>query len=1333
MNLILTRFVRTIWLIAVLVLVTVAVLVSLAKVTMPRLHQYRSEIQSYLSAQLATPVTLRGVAADWRNFQPILAVDQLTIGDTEVGVPLSISSLELRLDVLGSLLEANPVFASLLLKKVQLVLRQNQHGRWQFADRVSSARDKPIDLLELLLAQGRIRLEDIALVLIFNDGVTKQLSIPSLSFHCLKKLCASEGRALLSGESNAQLSFAMNLSSRPGKPDFNLQAFARWQTLPVGDWLKRAALEIPQLVDTEAIELGGELWLSVEKGRLNRMQGRLTVPRLEMPTASNETEPLMNLKSDFFWRRGESTNQTMWNLQLTDASFVWRETLFPINNQQWTLSKERGGKLLQGWVDSVDLEPLAKLVADTSLLPEKAKKIVATLQPSGSLENLSIQYPIADQESAALPRFSIKANIEGLSVSAWKHAPAGSGLDGYLELSATDGLVQFVSDDFRLHFPKLYSREWHFGQASGEVSWHNEGKSVWLKGRNLQLSFNQSEIQGQFDLDAAKDGTEPRLNLLIGMRGGGLHESLAFVPDRKLSTGLVQWLDQSIGTGKVDVAAFAYSGSAVKGASQIARSLRLTVNAEVDRFQYQKDWPALEQLKTNLVLSDTQVNVAVDSARLYESQVSDARASFMPGSEGGVVNVDARVTGPSRDGLRVLQDTPIRKALFDLVDDFQVEGDLQTELKLSIPLQAKTGVTSKVRVKTQNTEFKIPSLGLDFDRVQGDFSYGNDTGLHASGVRATLFREPVQADIKSSIQTGEGNQKASLQTQIQIDGNITSEAFYNWLPLPALTLIKGKTGYSANLKFGGGQENEIQIKTDLFGVQSDLPKPFNKLADEKRDLSFLIKAGDRQIHYLNYADQLNYALLFDQGGYRQGRIILGSEPAVVGQEKNIGISGKLPELDFTQWQSLFDLYQRAPATLERVDGASVDGAVVNETALTATEQKVSEFGFMQRLKQVDLNVGRFVFANQLFNSLALMMEQKEDAWHVQLENPEIKGLITSFTDPDIPTKIALEYLKLPQTELTSNDALQDVIPQELMLLDFKAERLSMGDQDFGAWAFSIKPDDKGALIDGLVADVRGLKLTGAINWRYHSARHLSEFEGLAVAKDTGDAVEAWGYSRSIEGKDGKISGKLKWSGSPAMFSLVDSVGELTIRGDEGRFIEVESSANVLRLFGILNFTSLARRLRLDFSDLFMKGYSFDKVRGKLALNQGKVEIVDSLIIDGPSAKFKIDGRTNLLTEELDQEMIVVLPLTDNIPLAATIVGAPQVGIPLYLINKIFGNMFERFTSARYKVTGTWEDPKIELVKMFENRSRGNRTGDDEKVQADTESDLAKPLPDTNQE
>ncbi len=1295
MNLILARFVRFFWRIAIFLLVAVAVLVSLAKVTLPQLYQYRSELQSYLSSLLGTPVTLRKVDADWQNFQPMLALQQLTIGDTEVGVPLRISSLELKLDMLGSLVHAHPVFASLLLKKVELVLRQNQDGKWQFADRVSGARNKPIDLLELLLAQGRIGLQDIELTLIFNDGIAKQLAIPSLSFHCLADLCASEGRAEVSGERAGQLSFAMNLISRPGQPDFGMEAFARLQALPVGEWLERTAIKVPKVLDLRQLELGGEVWLSVGQGQLNSVQGRVTAPQLQLQTSAESRESLTELQTDFLWQRTTEPGASLWQLDLNGLSFNRRETVFSGINQRWTVSESQEGRLALGAINRVDLESFTNLVVDGQLLPEKARQIVATLQPEGALENLLIQLPLTDTESSDQPGVLVKANLANVGVSAWKHAPKGTGVNGYLEVTARNGLVQLQTNDFRLHFPKLYSDGWHYQQASGEVSWHVEGKSVWLKGRQLRLADGNSRIHGQFDLDATKNGAEPRLNLLIGMSGGELRDSLAYVPDRKLSSGLTQWLDKAIGPGEVDNASFTYSGSAVKGADTITRSLRLLVNAQAEQFQYLDNWPVLKQVEAKVELVDKRVAVSVDSAQFYESLVSGAEAEFVPDSEGGVVTVRAKLEGSAQDGLRVLQETPIRKALFDLVDDFQVSGDIKTELELSIPLKGQDSVASKVMLQTGNAQFVIPSLNLNFNRIEGDFSYGSRSGLNAQNVKAMLFDEPVSALIQTREPPEKRERKPGQQTRIQLQGAVTAKAFQQWLPLPALQRVEGKATYAAELRFGGGEAQQIRISSDLVGIEADLPEPLAKSAEQKRALDMLIRVGERQTHHLSYGELVNYALWFDQGAYRQGEIRVGGGSSEVGREQGVRIYGTLPELDFAQWQSLFELYEQGSKVSAKKD------AVIQ----THGGQQAAEGGFLDRLKQVELVVDRFVFADRVFESMSLGIGKNEDAWRVQLENTELKGVVLSYGDESKPLEIALEYLRLPAPEQGTADALQDVIPQQLPLLDFKTDRFALGTEEYGAWAFKVRPNDKGTRIENLNANVRGLELSGEIDWRYQSDRHLSEFSGMAVAKDTGDAVEAWGYSRSVEGSDGKFIGNLKWNGSPAMFSLMDSIGELTIRGDQGRFIEVESSANVLRLFGILNFTSLARRLRLDFSDLFKKGYSFDKVRGKFALNQGKIQIVDSLIIDGPSAKFKIDGRTDLHTEELDQEMIVVLPLTDNIPLAATIVGAPQVGIPIYLINKVFGNMFERFTSARYKVTGTWEDPKIELVKMFENRAR----------------------------
>ena len=78
------------------------------------------------------------------------------------------------------------------------------------------------------------------------------------------------------------------------------------------------------------------------------------------------------------------------------------------------------------------------------------------------------------------------------------------------------------------------------------------------------------------------------------------------------------------------------------------------------------------------------------------------------------------------------------------------------------------------------------------------------------------------------------------------------------------------------------------------------------------------------------------------------------------------------------------------------------------------------------------------------------------------------------------------------------------------------------------------------------------------------------------------------------------AGRVRRPGSPTKrFS-----GTLDASLNKGQFVEVEGGAQALRVFGLLNFNSIGRRLRLDFSDLFGKGLSYDRVKGLLVATNG---------------------------------------------------------------------------------------------------------------------------------
>ncbi|MNN50772.1 hypothetical protein D3C81_1653760 [compost metagenome] len=152
---------------------------------------------------------------------------------------------------------------------------------------------------------------------------------------------------------------------------------------------------------------------------------------------------------------------------------------------------------------------------------------------------------------------------------------------------------------------------------------------------------------------------------------------------------------------------------------------------------------------------------------------------------------------------------------------------------------------------------------------------------------------------------------------------------------------------------------------------------------------------------------------------------------------------------------------------------------------------------------------------------------------------------------------------------------------------------------------------------------------------------------------------------------------------------------------KGQFAEVEGSAQALRVFGLLNFNAISRRLRLDFSDLLGKGLSYDHVRGLLVATDGVYFTRQPLKVEGPSSNLELNGTLDLAHDNIDAKLLVTLPVSNNLPLAALIVGAPAIGGALFVVDKLLGDQVARFASVQYSVRGPWQNPRIAFEKPFE--------------------------------
>src|SRR5690625_7550293 len=106
------------------------------------------------------------------------------------------------------------------------------------------------------------------------------------------------------------------------------------------------------------------------------------------------------------------------------------------------------------------------------------------------------------------------------------------------------------------------------------------------------------------------------------------------------------------------------------------------------------------------------------------------------------------------------------------------------------------------------------------------------------------------------------------------------------------------------------------------------------------------------------------------------------------------------------------------------------------------------------------------------------------------------------------------------------------------------------------------------------------------------------------------------------------------------------MGDVALELTEGRFSRNASGGadGILRLFAVLNVDSLARRLRLDFSDLYPSGLAYDRSRGRAHFGAGQIECREPLRVRSPSSRMQRLGRIGLVTETRGARCVATVPL-----------------------------------------------------------------------------------------
>ncbi|MGE3771330.1 MAG: YhdP family protein [Gammaproteobacteria bacterium] len=1253
------RSLRYAWYVLAALLVLAAGASVALRLALPRLDAHRASIERGVERLTGMPVHLEQLGARWHGGVPSLSVEGLRLGDEGDGNGLQFARAEVDVALLESLMRREVVLERVALSGVALSVQRTPEGRFE----VLGIPHHRSTFVDWLLRQRDVGIEQVELV--FIDALRGS---PPRRFSGLHLRLAGGRMAVLRGGIDGDDGvlgttpvFELHL---PRAADAPRELRLKVEGVAPDPLLEFAGLAADAAAPVNALD--GRFWLRWQDGVLRRLAFDGTA---HLDSAGGVGPTSLRVAGV------ASAGTDEWRLHVD--TLTAGPSAGPVPTMRGLAHWRRDG-------DAVAVDATADLLT-LDLLTALARRLPPALQQArGELQQLRFAWRGAPD---AAPRWFLQTGVAHGSVGAVGLLPGFDALEAGLAANAQGGALAFDNGGVIVAAGDRFVAPVPLDGASGVVHWQRDG-DAWrvatpaLSGTAAAIPF---EIAGSAALAA---GRRPRVDAELTLGAADLSRLPRLLPKGALNERAEHWFRQAFHGGELSSARAELRGDLADFPFDAGNGL-LAVEFDVAdvSLEYSDKWPVVDGVRAHGAIAGRHFRVQASEARLFDSPGRDIDLSISDlfGKTPVLVGVvTVRATLP--DTLKTIAQSPLKDGPARRLSTIALSGgfDLGLDLNIGLKRGAERSVLGTVsfdgnRLRTQDGKLTLEDLRGKVSFTREDF-YGEELTANYEG-------DPVGLVVNGGI--GDPN----YETEFRMTGHAEAARIrtylqryvpylHDWLARSGkLEAITGETAWKVVLSLphvAAGEAppaKKLRIESSLNGLGIDLPWPFGKVAAEPKSLAIETAIGSdaARTTRVSLGDTVRFEL--DQaprderpgsGRITRADVAFGRSEATAAQA-GIWLHGQLSSLPLADWARLLE-----DASTPQSPTASLPIAF-------------------------DVRVNELATLGQRFADVAFRGRKDANAWRITMDSARAAGEIVVPLDlATAPLSLNLTRLWLEKVE--SGGARTTIDPRRIPAVALECASFKYGDVDFGSASLVTTRQPDGQKLEKLVFTNDALQVDATGEWRLDAGAHHSHFSIDLKARALGDMLARFGYdSANIEGGKTRLELEADWAGMPSEFTLERLDGSLGLKVGKGRFLDIEPGGG--RLFGLLSLQTLPRRLSLDFSDLFKKGFAFDRIEGWFELENGNA-YTNSLLMDGPSGKVEISGRTGLAAKDYDQIAVVTPALSDSIPLASAVFGPAGIGVgaAIYLGQKVFKEVpaqVDRFLRREYAVTGPWAEPKVE--------------------------------------
>jgi len=1256
------------WISLAVTVILFAFIVSITRMMIPLLADYRQDFESVASRELGRPVTIGNIDAEWIGLWPKIHLSNVNIQGTDARPFLQATGVWLSVDLLSLLtkghLDAERVRISGLKLNVQrkkeaVYLINNESFR---LDKSSSGDQSA--LVEWLFSRDLLQLSNSDMT--YSDD---RYDVQKIGFSEVNLNLENDrdnhhvfGRFKVLGERISELSFVMDLQGDMLKPQEVVNDFYVKGDVFVSRIIKQWARPFAKIKEGEIFL---ELWGHGHLYQLEQIKAQVNANELKWILATEgapeESNDMQNIQARVFWLRAEKG----WSLDVENLTLKYAGSQWPTSDMHLVYQQsESGVATLEGTVGFLRLQDVGNLISNNIPDSFKMKQYLRKLNAHGDLSDIRFSFT---GSSERLDQYYFNSKISKLGFEKWESVPGLSNLAGEVLLNNENGLLKLDSKKTMLDFGTLFPKPLKLNELKGDIHWKKQDGDITVSFDGLKVNNDHLQSSVRANIKIPANGPSPFLDIQADFSNGIAKYVPLYVP-RILSKGSHEWLDAAFVGGFIPSGRMIYHGSTAEYPfTNNKGTFIVDFNAKDVLLNYGQSWPDLEKMDARILFKDDAMEILVEKAEIMKIKTLASKVRLDHLNSNTVLTADMKFAGNLQQLLAYMHDSPIGADSRDFIEKMSVNGSMLTSVKLKMPLLDIKNFHLKGVTEFKGNTIALKEWKQTFKNVTGELYYEHDKGKfkYASNKLTAKFHgKPANVKVKT-IRT----KSLKLATTATLNANVPSASLMSPV-MDVDHVLKGESEWKIELSLYENKKSTLRATSNLKGTVITLPDSFSKRAARKQSVQLQLNMLDGDVGTIDFNMGKKFKSVFklSSGVEKEiysGEILLGEGRVKLPKNKGVNIKGRLDTLSLDKWLNLF------PDNKKRMTDASA----------------------LKKINAVKVSIAKIKTGRQDFNQIKIDAKGGQDSFLIDVNAREIDGAvkIPYVISPDKPIELDLKYLSWLKADKTPEEKVQD--PRLLPSADLSIDKFVLNKKVLGAVFIKAREHQEGISFDELSVQGKVLNVSGAGSWLFRKSWHESNVSLKINAPVIDQAMAIFDFKSSIKG--GAVDAQLQanWTGPPHWFEMKRLDGTVHLQIKNGNLSELDPGGG--RIFGLLNIQTVRRRLSLDFNDLFKKGFGFDKIRGNFSISDGDAYTND-LYLEGPAARIDIQGRIGLAAEDYDEVVLVSPKLSSSIPLLGLAAG-PQVAIGLLLTEKLFRKRLNKLSVTRYNVTGPWDKPVVTKI------------------------------------